>query len=328
MERLLRPRRSQACIPSLRRHCGKVDSQKESQDCFQILPLEIRFNIAQYIPTPDFFSLRLSSKAMVTLFESPQFWRTRFSLDGKQGYFSYLEAENFQDWRLLYRYTQSSKFELPLILNDWKRQWLVNENLRDRYMMFEDPNCSLTYSSLPLEVEAPDGSFRWEIIKPHCMVRKREHLQFDDYSHIISLPKSKFGALQCGRCGQQGCFTKTHTIRVSYPILKIAVSVLVEGRRTYICGFDLIHGSNITDTQFGYRIPGKQVTLNLHGQILQGFQVARSGLAIIAIRPLTVTGEDGFYSWIGDPRYGVKKSVCLGLNEDIAAILGDFQVSL
>lgn len=328
MERLLRPRRSQACIPSLRGHCGKVDSQKVSQDCFQILPLEIRFKIAQYISTLDFFNLRLSSKAMVTLFESPQFWRTRFSLDGEQGYFSYLEEENFQDWRLLYRYTQSSKFEWPLILNGWKRQWLVNENLRDRYKMLEDPNCPLTYSSSPLEVEAPDGSFRWKIIQPYCMMHKREHLQSDDHFHIISLPKSKFGALQCGRCGRQGCFTKTHTIRVSYPILKIAVSVLVEDERTYISGFDLIHGSNVPDTQFGYRIPGKQVTLDLHGQILQGFQVAKRGPAIIAISPLTDTGEDGFYSWVGDPGYGIEYSMYLGLNEDIAAILGDFQVSL
>lgn len=110
--------------------------------------------------------------------------------------------------------------------------------------------------------------------------------------------------------------------------MKIAVSVLVEDKQTYISGFDLIHGSNILDTQFGYRIPGKQVTLNLHGQNLQGFQVAKRGPAIIAIRPLTVTGEDGFYSWVGDPGYGIQYSVYLGLNEDIAAILGDFQVSL
>ncbi|KAJ5233497.1 uncharacterized protein N7469_005263 [Penicillium citrinum] len=210
-------------------------------------------------------------------------------------------------------------------MNDWKTQWLVNENLRDRYMMFEDPNYPLIYSSSPLEIEAPDGSFRWKIIQPYCMVHKREHLQSDDHFHIISLPKSKFGALQCGRCGRQGCFTKTHTIPISYPILKIAVSVLVEDKRTYISGFDLIHGSNILDTQFGYRIPGKQVTLDLHGQNLQGFQVAKRGPAITAIRPLTDTGEDGFYSWVGDPEHGIKYSAYLGLNEDIAAILGDFQ---
>ncbi|KAJ5573031.1 hypothetical protein N7450_010015 [Penicillium hetheringtonii] len=211
-------------------------------------------------------------------------------------------------------------------MNDWKTQWLVNENLRDRYMMFEDPNYPLIYSSSPLEIEAPDGSFRWKIIQPYCMVHKREHLQSDDHFHIISLPKSKFGALQCGRCGRQGCFTKTHTIPISYPILKIAVSVLVEDKRTYISGFDLIHGSNILDTQFGYRIPGKQVTLDLHGQNLQGFQVAKRGPAITAIRPLTDTGEDGFYSWVGDPEHGIKYSAYLGLNEDIAAILGDFQL--
>lgn len=62
-------------------------------------------------------------------------------------------------------------------------------------MMFENPNCPLTYSSLPLKVEAPDGSFRWEIIQLYCIVYKREHLQSDDYFHIISLPKSRFGTL-------------------------------------------------------------------------------------------------------------------------------------
>lgn len=107
IQRFVRPRKSQNG-PIPRAQHGKVDLQAGYHDCFQFLPMEIRFHIAQYPYTVEIFNLRLSSKAMVPLFESQQFWRTRFLLHGRRGYFNFLAEDGFQDWRLLYRYAHSN----------------------------------------------------------------------------------------------------------------------------------------------------------------------------------------------------------------------------
>lgn len=314
--------------------------QNVSEDCFQSLPLEIRISIVQYLSTADFFNLRLSSKAMAVLFEIQQFWKTRFSRHGKLGYLSYLEEEDYQDWRLLYRYIRSD-FVWPILLDDWRLQWLKNENIRDRYIMIEDASCVPTDSSI--ELEGLYGSLKWDTIPAPCaneVRRRRERLwssPFDtallQHSHIKSPPVSRFSGSQCGRCGQPGFLTKTQIVSVSdlYPISKIAVYVLVEDEDTFISGFDLIHRSGIPDTQFGYKIPGKQIILDLHGHALNGFQLGTSFLAIHAIRPITEeervpTMKVGDQYWAGNQRHRILKSTQAASNSRIMAISGDFQV--
>ena len=294
--------------------------------------MEIRFNIAEYLSTADFLNIRLSSKAFVCLFESQQFWRTRFWIHRKRGYLNFLAEQGYQDWRLLYRYTcSSSKIFWPRKLNDWRRQWLTNENIRDRYMMAENTGGLSTASSLKLENSS--DSFHWvKIPIPYSFpCRLPSSWQRQDF-HNESLSTSKFASFQCGRCGRQACSTKVHIVPVSRPlaISKIAVSVLLEDESTYISGFDLIYGSDIPKTQFGYSIPGKQVMLDLQGQILKGFEVQIQRLAIRALRPVTEGDQALAPTWAGnlDTRYSpILKSVRLASNDSIAAISGDFQVS-
>lgn len=242
---------------------------------------------------------------------------------------SYLAEEGYQDWRLLYRYTRSN-FVWPHIFKDWRKQWLINENIRDRYMMMADASFPMMDST---------GSKRPEDFYDSLHETKFKHTSSCELPyggigtrkilHINSPPISNPIGLECGRCGKQGCSTKTLTLPISYPILKIVVSVgLVEDRATYISGFDLIHGANISDTQFGYRIPGKQVTLDLHGQTLKGFQVKSSSRGIHAIRLVKINEKTGFSKWAGHAEhFDVLSTYSITAIRCIAAISADFEVS-
>lgn len=62
----------------------------QANDCFRLLPLEVRFEIAYLLPTPEYLSLRLASKAMIPIFESQKFWKTRFLVHCERGFLNYL----------------------------------------------------------------------------------------------------------------------------------------------------------------------------------------------------------------------------------------------
>ena len=57
---------------------------------FEWIPLEIRLQIATYLPTVDFLSLRLCPRAMADIFEDQSFWKTRFFIYGDRGYLAFL----------------------------------------------------------------------------------------------------------------------------------------------------------------------------------------------------------------------------------------------
>jgi hypothetical protein len=115
-------------------------------------------------------------------------------------------------------------------------------------------------------------------------------------------------------------------------IIGLAVSILPEGTKTYITGFDLISADagtpNIT---FGYRLPGKQVTINLRDQKLRGFDISLGGGGIQAIRPIFNTNTNT--KWIGETEgkcdYSLTQiiSTQLILEDEIKAISGKFDVS-
>lgn len=136
-------------------------------DSFVSLPMELRFEIAVYLSTAEFFYLRLSSKAMAPLFDCEQLWRTRFLLHGKRGYLNFLTKDNYQDWRLLYRCTRSN-FVWPIKLYDWRKQWLTNENIRDNYVMIEEASTALIDGKLP-SAEFND-SLQWENFSPYIVL--------------------------------------------------------------------------------------------------------------------------------------------------------------
>lgn len=62
-------------------------SNRNSNEChFSCLPLEIREANNIDLPTSSFLNLRYTSRAMGVLFDSPVFWKSRFSFYGERGY--------------------------------------------------------------------------------------------------------------------------------------------------------------------------------------------------------------------------------------------------
>lgn len=84
-------------------------------DPFSRLPYELRAGIAQYLPTSDFLRGRLALRGLWDIFDSQQFWATRFLGRGAERswlFESQLWDESGQDWRFLCRQTSDTRKKL------------------------------------------------------------------------------------------------------------------------------------------------------------------------------------------------------------------------
>ncbi|CAG8399139.1 unnamed protein product [Penicillium salamii] len=78
-------------------------------DCISALPIEIRLEIASYLLTADFFTLRAVSRGMAAIFSLQSFWKTRFHINGDRGFLCYLtegpQGHQKKNWRSIYHCT-------------------------------------------------------------------------------------------------------------------------------------------------------------------------------------------------------------------------------
>lgn len=63
-----------------------AEPHAKPRDVFSSLPLEIREQVACFLPTPRFLALRLASRPMALVFYSQTFWRSRFTLRNDRGF--------------------------------------------------------------------------------------------------------------------------------------------------------------------------------------------------------------------------------------------------
>lgn len=68
---------------------GPSNTTYES-DCFSLLAIEIRLEIASHLSTLDYLGLRSVSRAMALVFSLQSFWKTRFRVNGDRGYLACL----------------------------------------------------------------------------------------------------------------------------------------------------------------------------------------------------------------------------------------------
>jgi hypothetical protein len=288
-----------------------LKDETQVNDCFSLLPLEIRFEIAYLLSTPEYLSLRLASKSMVHIFEYQEFWKTRFLVHRERGYLNYLLEEGRQDWRLMYRCTSKVK-RLTKILRFRRLQWLHNEWIKDRCMMVGAP-----ISTSPENNTRFDGLI-WD--------RAAGKIQCDRPYGEEDPTSSSFGSDICKWCRGVHNLSPPQMITISSEIVEIAVSVLAEDEHTFITGFKLVYGGSSPSIELGYQIPQKQIKIDLRGQPLTGFEVFAGEGGIQAIRP------------IFDPKYGICHSVIgkpnttcelvlLNPDGEIQAFAGEFDVS-
>jgi hypothetical protein len=301
-------------LPKMKRkNTDSSHNPTSGTDCFGLLAMEIRLEIAAYLSTVDFFSLRYASRAMALLFQLQSFWKTRFRVNGDRGFLAYLaeapQNRKRKNWRSIYHCT--ARIDQPhLQLWTIRRIWRNNQWLADR--------CSM--------VKALDDQPR-------------------SHNNLLSGVSWKEAStkMRCDRTAQQGqnhtecrtCYAYHYAVvqTVSLQnIIGLAVSILPEGSKTYITGFDLISADAGTpNIIFGYRLPGKQVTINLYGQKLRGFDVSLGEGGIQAIRPIFNTNINT--NWIGETEskrdYSLTQiiSTQLILEDEIKAISGKFDIS-
>lgn len=317
-KRSLRLGKAQAALLKCRRRSVNLMNGSLSVfDPFRLLPLELRLNIAQYLPTVDFLSLRLSSRAMTPLFESQQFWRTRFCVHGERGFLSFLKKTNCKDWRTMYRTTnrvRAENYAMSCIMDRWHE----SEMIRDMCLITGAPGL------IPTNKEA----------------QRQLHYKVDTviYPHTDSTPKvatyreRRFGYIKNphARTPKPRHPLISHTIIIPRRVLKIAVSVFNKPYVTDITGLDFIHGSDKPEvTSFGYRIPGKQTTVDLCGGSLVGFDVAFTCGGIQAIRAVATNSDGTLYNWVGSKGRGWQTPSVerLDAESDIMILSGLFRVS-
>ncbi|CAG8908693.1 unnamed protein product [Penicillium egyptiacum] len=97
-------------LPKIKR--GNTDSSNNptfGTDCFGLLAMEIRLEIASYLPTVDFFSLRYASRVMALPFQLQSPWKTRFRVNGGRGFLACLveapQSRKRTNWRLIHHCT-------------------------------------------------------------------------------------------------------------------------------------------------------------------------------------------------------------------------------
>ncbi|CAG7942760.1 unnamed protein product [Penicillium salamii] len=259
-----------------------------SIDGFSMLPVEIRLEIASYLSTPDFFTLRTVSRGMAAIFSLQSFWRTKFLINGDRGFLSYLTEKSHDqrktNWRSMYRCTaRCDTFDrfLQALLEIWRlNRWLV-----DRCSMVQRLD-DQSESDLQLEVS---GQISWEVAPPE--------------THRDRWPRRAY-SLNCPFC------PLSHAPVTQFASLKEIISLVVfvlyvppqnreKRTRTWITGIDLISANAEKTITIGYRVPRSYVTLNLYQQRLRGFQICAGGGGIRAVRP--IMDRKSVEDWIGQP---------------------------
>lgn len=306
--------------------------QSSETDCFSLLPLEIRLQIATTLDTVDFFNLRLASRSMSLIFEIQSFWKSRFQIDKDRGFIAYLIQNLHEscDWRVLYHNTAKLDFsDITKLYTDYHKYHLYHQ-----YHMHRMYHNRAVQEDIPAKSQLlPWMYVIWEhqiwIRERYSMTRANDEQVASSKSLFtgsrwkgvytgVNCHSSPYRAQKrssCKRCtGSNTPFVQAVPIEDSLSAL--AVSVLREGCDVAISGFELIYQNpEKPNLILGYRIPGRQVFIDLRGpgRKLKGFSLITSSGRIHAIRPI-FTDNRITSDWIGqeEPIHISERSLYLG----------------
>ncbi|CAG8020953.1 unnamed protein product [Penicillium nalgiovense] len=285
-----------------------------SVDCFSLLPMEIRLEIASYLSTADFFGLRSVSRAMAVVFSLQSFWKTRFRINSDRGFLACLTdipRSRQWNWRSIYRCT--ARIDRPY-RHLWalRRHWMNNLWLADRYSMTQ----ALKYQT--------HGGFQNNLLG---------EITWKEAAAAVRCDRNYVPGMDWNKC--KNCWGEHIPLIQSVSLQEVMIGLVVfildeptkTGTKTYITGFDLISAAAETpNATIGYRLPGRQVTINLHNQELRGFTVVTGDGGIHAIRP--IFNNKIVTTWIGRQGYDkMCNSTQILLKDGIKVISAKFDVS-
>lgn len=304
-------------------HCEDPPGQEnQKSDCFRLLPLELRFEIAYLLPTVEYLNLRLASKAMIHIFYALEYWKSRFFIHRERGYLTYLlekdycrsseplDTENL-DWLLMYHCTKRPK-TLIKTLRYRRLQWLHNEWIKDRCIMYGGPK------SIPSDNPNNFYGLLWD--------SAIGVIQCDRPVRYKSPEGTSFEKGTCLRCCGMHNLSPRQIIFLPSELVEMEVSVLAEDEHSFITGFCIKYGENLSRIDFGYQIPGKQIKIDFRNRELRGFEVFAGNGGIQAFCPIFKQEGQNYNSVIGNP-----DSTCYEIpltpDGEIRAFTGNFDVS-
>ena len=236
-----------------------------SNNCFSVLPWEIRETIAIYLSTRDVTNLFMSSKAFLPLLTSQTFWSSRFQTGSDRDFVFETRAKRPKDWIYLYQMTNDARS--PPGLKNRKRIWSL--------------------------AQALVNLLRFQLVK------------YTDYSHVILNPDTRWTVAAdikddtvSNSSFNEGCrlFEKQSTILPS-DLVKIAFSFTEEGSTGFLAGirFTSKDGSHIC---LGYIAEDKELSIDI--ATLNGFVLAMGSRGIQALQVVNCDGR--VTRWFGCPR--------------------------
>ena len=242
----------------------------DGNDCFSVLPWEIRCTIAVYLPTKDVLRLRRASRSFSPIFYEQIFWASRFEV-GRERAFLFEKRNNKEarDWRTLYRLTNA--INGPLGLKNRKRIWDL-----------------LTYVPALLSLQAGGA------ISLHRDDPILSHLHFHGVAGYVRHPRDSSNPYArfhggCRLLHEKYCFVDNNLSQLIFSTIEL-------GHAHYICGIRLVANQR-PDILLGYEGESNRTTLKC--TVIKGLVLAMdSG----GIRALQVINGDGTASrWIGNP---------------------------
>ncbi|KAK4141964.1 uncharacterized protein C8A04DRAFT_38624 [Dichotomopilus funicola] len=237
---------------------GSQPNTSSNEDPFISLPAELCSLIARYLPTADALNLRLASRRFWHIYDSQQFWVSRFKGNSDRSWLSEVHAHDARpkrtsppDWRWLYRCTTNAH-RMPGLQNR-KRIWSLIQGII--------PLLALRWNEVPCPLPTP-----WQ--RPSETTDKEE-AQDPSWAFVggfISHESNEF--CQLGKAGR-----RLHSERVVVPagISHVAVSTVHLTDWGYIAGISLTSmtgavlrlGYGDFDAQSSAELPNKLAGFNV-----------------------------------------------------------------
>lgn len=257
-------------------------------DWFSRLPLELRSEVASYLPTADFLNGRLALRGLWDIFESQQFWSTRFLGHGAERswvFESHDLARSGRDWRFLYRQTCDARAHHSGGLRNRRRVWelalLLNGILSLEPLV---TTASVGYEAEDRTIDRFERRWR-RYGATDWVVAQADVCEPRDYS-----PHGVF---------TRGC-CRLHKQRLRLDSVgnhtRVALSFTQVGEYSYLCGLRLRYEDG-NSVQIGYRASTEQV-FELDLDNWYGFVLAIGPRGIRGLR-FVIDGGRKCSAWYG-----------------------------
>ncbi|CAH0054083.1 unnamed protein product [Clonostachys solani] len=262
-------------------------------DCLSLLSSDVRFLVANLLPTADLLALRLASRAFYFIFHQQSFWALKFTPGGdKDWLFEAIGIAKVRrvDWRSLYK-TTSQLERLPQSLRNRSRIWNLAKLIRD------------ATPSSPIE-----SATRPSIFGPDC--------EFDVWASVTTSQQD------AARSSENGPKLKLPRQRFQLPgpLEEIQVYFVRLGPVEFISGITFLMTSS-RSRHIGYK-SGSVRRLKLREDPI-GFNLKLEYLGIISVQAVYSNGDMSDWLGVGLDMPTTRRLV---LHDKITAVEGVFDV--